>query len=74
MTESDGDLHGALVSFFELAGAHNDAVAYRILHIEECLEVMMERKSDTEPLEAHLSSKRPNADTDGAAAKRPKHV
>ena len=74
MIESDGDLHGALVSFLELAGASNDAVAYRTLHIEECVEVMMERKSHTEPLEPHSSSKRPYTDTDGVAAKRTKPV
>ena len=74
MIESDGDLHGALVSFLEVAGVGNDAVAYRTLHIEECVEVMMERDKHTEPLEAHSSSKRPSADTERLAAKRTKHV
>lgn len=74
MIESDGDLHGALVSFLEVAGAGNDAVAYRTLHIEECVEVMMERDKHTEPLEAQSSNKRPSGDTDGVAAKRTKHV
>ena len=44
--ESDGDLHGALISFLELAhSASNasDAVHLRSLHIEECVEIMMQR-------------------------------
>ena len=68
MIESDGDLHGALLSFLKLAMASNDAVAYRTLHIEECVEVMMERKSHTEPLEPCTFIKQTsqlNTDTDG---------
>lgn len=75
--ESDGDLHGALVSFLEVAEVGSDAVPYRTLHIEECVEVMMQRDKHTEPLEIHSSNcKRPSADADGSrqAAKRTKHV
>ena len=74
MIESDGDLHGALVSFLEVAEAGSDAVPYRTLHIEECMEVMMQRDKYVEPLEVHPSSKRPSTDADGQAAKRIKHV
>ena len=74
MIESDGDLHGALVSFLEVAGAGNDTVPFRTLHIEECVEVMMQRDKHTEPLEMHSSSKRPTTDADGQVAKRPKQV
>ena len=43
--ESDGDLHGALVSFLEVASIRSgsDAAPYQILYIEECMEVMMQR-------------------------------
>ena len=59
--ESDGDLHGALVSFLELAhNARNisEAVHLRTLHIEECVDVMMERDGRAEPLESYTSKKR----------------
>ena len=74
MIESDGDLHGALVSFLEVAEAGSDAVPYQTLHIEKCVEVMMQRDKHVEPLEMHPSSKRPSTDADGQAAKRMKHV
>ena len=74
MIESDGDLHGALISFLEVARTGNNAVQYQTLHIEECVEVMMQRDKNTEPLETCSSSKRPSTDADGQAAKRPKHV
>ena len=66
--ESDGDLHGALVSFLELA--HNasnisEAVHLRTLHIEECVEVMMQRDGHAEPLESYTSdSKKRNYSSD----------
>ena len=72
--ESDRDLHGALVCLLEVAEAGSDAVSYRTLHIEECVEVMMQRDKHVEPLEVHPSSKRPSTDADGQAAKRKKHI
>ena len=76
MIESDGDLHGALVSFIEVAGvgAGSDAAVYQSLHIEECVEVMMQRHNHSEPLETQSSSKRPSTSDDGQAKKRTKHV
>ena len=76
MIESDGDLHGALVSFLEIAsvGAGSDAAPYQSLHIEECVEVMMQRNKHIEPLEIQSSSKRPSTSGDGQATKRSKHV
>ena len=76
MIESDGDLHGALVSFLEVArvGAGSDAAPYQSLHIEECVEVMMQRCKHSEPLEIQSSSKRSSTSADEQATKRSKHV
>ena len=63
--ESDGDLHGALVSFLELAHSDaSDAVHLRTIHIEECVEVMMQRDGRAEPLEPHMSKKRSSSESD----------
>ena len=51
---SDGDLHAALVSFLELAHSASNAsddVHLQTLHIEECVEVMMQRDGRAESLE-----------------------
>ena len=76
MIESDGDLHGALVSFLEVArvGAGSDAAPYQSLHIEECVEVMMQRCKHSEPLEIQSSSKRSSTSADEQATQRSKHV
>ena len=78
--ESDGDLHGALVSFLELACSSDNAslVPLQTIHIEECVQVMMQREDGhTEPLELHLqqsASKKRCVDGNGQSSKRPKKV
>ena len=47
--ESNGDLQEALVSFAEVANS-NLSAQYQTLHVEECLEVMLEREDRREPL------------------------
>ena len=49
----------------KVAEAGSDAVPYQTLHIEECVEVMMQRDKHVEPLEVHPSSKRSSTDDDG---------
>ena len=74
MIESDGDLHGALVSFLEVAsvGAGSDAAPYQSLHIEEYVEVMMQRCKHSEPLEKQSSSKCSSTSADEQATKSKK--
>ena len=71
MIESDGDLHGALVSFLEVArvGEGSDAAPYQSLHIEECVEVMIQRCKHSKPLEIQSLSKRSSTSTDEQATK-----
>ena len=77
--ESDGDLHGALISFLELAhsvSSASDAIHLRSLHIEECVQVMMQRDGRAEPLEPYTSKKRSSSESDGVqqSSRRAKQV
>ena len=47
--ESNGDLQEALVSFAEIANSNLPAQHWT-LHVEKCLEVMLEREDRREPL------------------------
>jgi len=70
-TESNGDLHAALISFIEAAET-DKSPKYHTLHISECTEVVLQRENRVEPLEPKVpgtSQKRPS-DSSMLSAKR----
>jgi len=69
--ESNGNLHAALISFIEAAETDKSS-EYCILHIIECMEVVVQRDDRVEPLEPKVpetSQKRPS-DSSMLSAKR----
>ena len=74
--ESDGDLHGALIELAHSVSSASDAIHLRSLHIEECVQVMMQRDGCAEPLEPHTSKKRSSSESDGVqqSSRRAKQV
>ena len=58
MIESDTDLICALCSFKE-AAEQNSSTHYRTIHVQECVEVMLERDDRLEPLHPSLHTPAP---------------